>query len=276
MSHYLLVRALEGVKLSEKDLTVVNTSDADIVSAYETADVTAVVTWNPMLADIKARAETKKVFDSSSIPGEIIDIMMVNTATLKDNPNFGKALVGAWYEMMGIMSRRARLGNAARGDGESLRHRSRRFRRPAQDDQMFYKPAEAVAFTKDPKLARRMNSWPSSCSTTAFSDRAPRARISSASSSRAASRRRQVQGQAALRSDLYGNGRRGQTLSRSSRASLSAGDIRGPSPPSGPAQTRSALTPAGQRGDRGTRSGAWANIAMYRDRQPAESLLTRR
>ncbi|WP_296600223.1 putative urea ABC transporter substrate-binding protein, partial [Roseibium sp.] len=101
VSHYLLARALDTVGLSEQDLTVVNTSDADMIAAYQTPDVTAVVTWNPLLSEIEAEANATKVFDSSGIPGEIIDIMMVNTETLADNPAFGKALVGAWYELMG-------------------------------------------------------------------------------------------------------------------------------------------------------------------------------
>ena len=57
---------------------------------------------------------THKVFDSSQIPGEIIDLMVVNTQTLKDNPALGKALVGAWYEIMGIMSGDDAAGKAAR------------------------------------------------------------------------------------------------------------------------------------------------------------------
>ncbi|MGE3775034.1 MAG: ABC transporter substrate-binding protein, partial [Gammaproteobacteria bacterium] len=52
VSHYLLARALEGIGASEKDIQVVNTSDADIVSAAAADDVTAVVTWNPQLAEI--------------------------------------------------------------------------------------------------------------------------------------------------------------------------------------------------------------------------------
>jgi NitT/TauT family transport system substrate-binding protein len=157
VSHYLLVRALEGIKLSEKDLTLVNTSDADISSAYATPDVTAAVTWNPMLSDLAAAPNTKMVFDSSSIPGEIIDIMMVNTATLKENPNFGKALVGAWYEMMGIMSSPGEAGIVARTEmakasGTDLAG----FDGQLKTTQMFYKPADAVAFTKDPKLATTM------------------------------------------------------------------------------------------------------------------------
>ena len=114
VSHYLLARALDSVGLAESDLTVVNTSDADMVAAYSTADVTAVVTWNPLLSEIEAMPDSSLVFDSAEIPGEIIDIMMVNTETLADNPDFGKALVGAWYEAMDVMSKDDDAGKAAR------------------------------------------------------------------------------------------------------------------------------------------------------------------
>ena len=141
--------------------------------------MTAAVTWNPMLSDLAAAPNTKMVFDSSSIPGEIIDIMMVNTATLKENPHFGKALVGAWYEMMGIMS----------SPGEPALRAHRNWRKPPAlispcfdsqlNDADFLQPADAVAFTKDPKLATPCSSVRSSCSITAFSDQGRRGRISS-------------------------------------------------------------------------------------------------
>ncbi len=70
VSHYLLARALDTVDLREKDLKVVNTSDADISAAFNTDDVQAVTTWNPMLADIKAKPGVTQVFDSSRIPGK--------------------------------------------------------------------------------------------------------------------------------------------------------------------------------------------------------------
>src|SRR4030066_421426 len=114
VSHYLLARALESVKLAEKDVKVVNTSDADIVAAHGTQDVTAVVAWNPQLSSIKAAPNSTLVFDSGKIPGEIIDMMMANTAVLKDNPKFGKALVGAWFETMTLMSKNDAAAIAAR------------------------------------------------------------------------------------------------------------------------------------------------------------------
>ena len=46
-----------------------------------------VVTWKPQLSEmLDAPNDAQLVFDSSKIPGEIIDLMVVNSATLKDNP----------------------------------------------------------------------------------------------------------------------------------------------------------------------------------------------
>ena len=95
VSHYLLARALASVGLEERDLSVVNISDADLVSAFQTDDVRHVATWNPLLSEVEAYPGATKLFDSSQIPGHIKDLTIVNTETLRDNPALGKALVGA-------------------------------------------------------------------------------------------------------------------------------------------------------------------------------------
>ena len=86
VSHYLLARGLSTVKLQEKDIKTVNTSDADIVAASKSPDTTAVVTWNPQLLEVKADPGATLVFDSSKIPGEIKDLLVVNTETLEGQP----------------------------------------------------------------------------------------------------------------------------------------------------------------------------------------------
>lgn len=158
VSHYLLARGLDGVGLSEKDITVVNTSDADMVAAWGTADVTSVVTWNPLVSEILAMPGANKVFDSSQIPGEIIDLMVVNTETLADNPEFGKALVGAWYEVMGLMTSGTPEGQAAKeamaeASGTDLAG----FDSQLASTKLFDKAADAAAFTKSPELPRTMD-----------------------------------------------------------------------------------------------------------------------
>src|ERR1035441_6498115 len=96
VSHYLLVRALTGAGMRERDVKIINTSDADVVAAFSTPASTAVVAWKPQLSAILAMPGAQLVFDSSKIPGEILDLMVVNTGILNANPKLAKALVGAW------------------------------------------------------------------------------------------------------------------------------------------------------------------------------------
>lgn len=158
VSHYLLARALDTVGLKERDITVVNTSDADIVAAFSSPEVTALVTWNPQLSEVKAMPGAHLVFDSSRIPGEIIDMMVVNSATLKDNPKLGKALVGAWYETLAMMARSDAAGAAARTHmGQASGTDLAGFENQLKTTRMFYTAAEAVTFTNSADLVQTMD-----------------------------------------------------------------------------------------------------------------------
>jgi NitT/TauT family transport system substrate-binding protein len=157
VSHYLLARALESVGASEKDVTVVNTSDADIVSAAASDDVNALVTWNPQLSEILKMPGTHNVYDSSKTPGEIIDLMVVNTGTLAANPAFGKAMAGAWYEIMSLMTQDDAAGIAARTalgkvSGTDLAG----YDAQLKTTRLFSNPADAVAFTQSPDVQKTM------------------------------------------------------------------------------------------------------------------------
>ena len=144
VSHYLLARALESAKLEEKDLKVVNTSDADMAAAYKTADVTAVVTWKPIVSTILESPDAKRVFDSSQIPGEIIDLMVANTDVIKDNPDFGKALAGIWYDTMAALNDGTAAKEAmAKASGTDLKG----FEEQLATTKLFASPKDAVAFT---------------------------------------------------------------------------------------------------------------------------------
>ncbi|WP_147109521.1 putative urea ABC transporter substrate-binding protein [Tateyamaria sp. syn59] len=155
VSHYLLARGLDSVGLAERDLaSVINTSDADMIAAYSIPDVEAVVTWNPLVSTILEQPDATKVYDSSDIPGEIIDIMWVNTETLAANPNFGKALTGAWYELMALMAagNEGALTAMAEASGTDLAG----YKAQLASTEMFYDPADAVAFTEADALKATM------------------------------------------------------------------------------------------------------------------------
>jgi len=158
VSHYLLARGLSTVGLKERDIKVVNTSDADIVAAYATPAVTATVTWKPQLSEVMSRPGSSLVFDSSKIPGEILDLMVVNSATLKDNPKLGRALVGAWYETLALMQAKdakatAALTSMAKASGTDLAG----FRGQLATTFLYSTPAAAVTATTSPDLITKMD-----------------------------------------------------------------------------------------------------------------------
>jgi NitT/TauT family transport system substrate-binding protein len=157
VSHYLLARALTTVKLKEKDIKVVNTSDADIVGAFKAPETTAVVTWNPQLMEVKGEPGAALVFDSSKIPGEIIDLLVVKTETLKENPDLGKALVGIWYETIALMADPGDKGKAAREAMAKLSGTDLAgFDAQLKTTRMFYTAKEAVTFTTGADLSKTM------------------------------------------------------------------------------------------------------------------------
>ncbi|RBW48551.1 putative urea ABC transporter substrate-binding protein [Marinobacter sp. F3R11] len=103
-SHYLLARALDKYGMSERDVTVVNTSDADIIAAFQSPETQAVVTWKPQLSQvIEQNPDSTLLFDSADIPDEITDILLVHTETLKEHPELGYALAGAWFEVVSML-----------------------------------------------------------------------------------------------------------------------------------------------------------------------------
>lgn len=107
VSHYLLSRALDKAGINAPGVVqMTNISDTEIAAAYMTQpDMLHVATWNPMASELVSAVDgTNVLFDSSEIPGEIMDSFIARTDTLATNPEFGKAFAGAWYEAMATMT----------------------------------------------------------------------------------------------------------------------------------------------------------------------------
>jgi len=153
VSHYLLARGLESAGLRLPDVNVVNTSDADIVAAFSAPQTTALVTWNPQLSEVKKMPGAHEVFDSSKIPGEILDTLIVDSATLKANPGLGKALTGIWYETLALMTRDDAQGRAARTEMAKLSGTDLAgFEGQLKTTHLFVDPKDATALALSPAL----------------------------------------------------------------------------------------------------------------------------
>ncbi len=159
VSHYLLARGLDMNGLSERDVTIINTSDADAVSTFMTPDVTAAAIWNPQLGIVMEEfQDATEVFTSKEIPGEIIDMMAVNTDVLAANPELGKALVGAWFETLQLMSGDSQEARDARAYmGVQAGTDLAGYDSQLADTQLFYTPASAYEFATNSELESIMD-----------------------------------------------------------------------------------------------------------------------
>jgi len=153
VSHYLLARALETEGMSERDLKVVNASDADLGGLIGTAsDGDAFVTWNPILQTGRNAPGINMIFDSSNIPGEIVDTIMVRTDAAD---NCKKAVTGAWYEAMSNMASGSDGAVEFMADlaGGTLAE----FKAQLDTTRMFYQAGEAAAFSRSDDLKKTMD-----------------------------------------------------------------------------------------------------------------------
>lgn len=157
VSHYLLARALDTLDMPLTAVDTVNTSDADIAGAFTSPQLTAAVAWNPQLSSMKEIEGANLVFSSADIPGEIVDLLVVDTATLEANPNLGKALTGIWYETLAIMTQDNEEGASARAAMAQLAGAT-----PEEYDGqlsttfLYVDPSDAVAATSSPAMIETM------------------------------------------------------------------------------------------------------------------------
>jgi NitT/TauT family transport system substrate-binding protein len=163
VSQYLFERAmtLNGQEAQIKKVKLVNTSDTDIATAFiADSGQDSVATWKPMVSQISKTKGVKSLFNSSQIPGEILDLMVVRTEVLNrpdgSGQRFAKALAGAWYETMQQMSGAGAdkvLREIAAASEDSLES----YKEQLSTTNMFFTASSAVTFTAAADFKTKMN-----------------------------------------------------------------------------------------------------------------------
>ncbi|HEV8148305.1 MAG TPA: putative urea ABC transporter substrate-binding protein [Bryobacteraceae bacterium] len=164
VSEYLFDRAMtiNGMRDKIKQTRLINTSDSDIATAFiADASASAVVTWKPMVSQILKQKGIASLFDSSKIPGEILDLTVIRTEVLNRPDGAGKrfaqALAGAWYETMAQMSATGpvadkALAAIAQGSQDTLAS----YKEQLSTTKMFYTPQSALEFGNSADLKQKM------------------------------------------------------------------------------------------------------------------------
>ena len=96
LSTYLVSRALEmnGIKSSEVVIMPMELHDMPI--ALKTGKVDAITSYPPSSVAIKKQMGVNVLFDSSTIPNEILDVIAINKEALSKNHELQKKLLQTW------------------------------------------------------------------------------------------------------------------------------------------------------------------------------------
>jgi NitT/TauT family transport system substrate-binding protein len=93
---YLLFRALELSGLKPEDVDIVTLEFSEQQPALDRGLVDAVVTYEPVRTQLKT-AGARQIFDSTRIPGEIVDVLVVRSSYLTASPDNARLLVEAFH-----------------------------------------------------------------------------------------------------------------------------------------------------------------------------------
>jgi NitT/TauT family transport system substrate-binding protein len=166
VSEYLLERAmvLNGLSGELPHLKLVNTSDSDIVGAFigDKRNLVA-VTWKPLVSNILSQdTGVRELFDSSKIPGEILDLLVVRTDVLNrpdgSGIRFAKAITGAWYETMAQLTSSGPLAaQAIKGSASASDDSVESYKEQLKTTFLFASPQSASQFATNAALKQKMD-----------------------------------------------------------------------------------------------------------------------
>ena len=111
---FVLSRALALNGMQAGDVNVVHLESNEQPGAFEKGQVDGAVTFDPYRAQL-LHAGAKTLFDSTQIPGEIVDLVAVRASVLDKQPKAVQALLAGWFKAIDYLTARAQGCGAAHG-----------------------------------------------------------------------------------------------------------------------------------------------------------------
>jgi NitT/TauT family transport system substrate-binding protein len=147
---FVLSRALALNGMQVSDVNVVHLEPSDHSRGFEKGQVDGAVTFDPYRIELLQLGATT-LFDSTQIPGEIVDLLAVRATIVEKKPNAIQALLTAWFSALDYITREPRTRRDAWGYASKRRESNFSRRRRAS---MFH-PAMPISGCS----AGRHRSW---------------------------------------------------------------------------------------------------------------------
>ncbi|WP_293146035.1 ABC transporter substrate-binding protein [Microcoleus sp. bin48.metabat.b7b8b9.023] len=101
---FIITRALEQKGMSPKDIKIVSLGVSEHERAFKDGKVDAVVTFGSARTKLLA-VGAKQLFDSSQIPGEIVDVLIVRDDVINKQPKALQALVDGRFRALDYLTK---------------------------------------------------------------------------------------------------------------------------------------------------------------------------
>ena len=101
---FMLSRALALNGMQASDVKVVHMESNEQPSAFEKGQIDGAVTFDPYRAQL-LRDGAAMLFDSTRIPGEIVDLVAVRASALDEQPKALQSLLGGWFKAIDYLRR---------------------------------------------------------------------------------------------------------------------------------------------------------------------------
>ncbi|MGH8645994.1 MAG: ABC transporter substrate-binding protein [Gammaproteobacteria bacterium] len=116
---YVLARALMLNGLKPSDVNIVHVEHDEHEAALKEGRVDAVVNFEPLRSQLLAEGASL-LFDSSQIPGEIVDVLAFEAAYLEKNPAVVKEVLRGWFRAIEYMQTHPQDASARMAQREQI------------------------------------------------------------------------------------------------------------------------------------------------------------
>jgi len=137
---FVLSRALALNGMQASDVDVVHLESNEQPTAFEKGSVDGAVTFDPYRTQfLQAGATT--LFDSTRIPGEIVDLLAVRASVIEKRPKALQSLLTGWFSALDYMQREPkdaarRMGIRQQTTGEQFLEAQRGLHVPSRDENL--------------------------------------------------------------------------------------------------------------------------------------------
>jgi NitT/TauT family transport system substrate-binding protein len=137
---FVLSRALALNGMQASDVNVVHLESNEQPSAFDKGRVDGAVTFDPYRAQF-LRAGAKTLFDSTQIPGEIVDLLAVRATVVEKRPKAIQALLTGWFDAVDYMKSEPkdaaqRMGIRQQTSGEQFLEAQRGLHVPSREENL--------------------------------------------------------------------------------------------------------------------------------------------